>query len=127
VRLKAIGRGRFGIGFQRHLATGGHVERPPAGRDDPIDLPGIEERRRAAAEVDRIGLCRHSWLFFLFRPSRLPSLSGPSYPSCPSCLPCPSRPLDFSDERFDVTLLERHVEQTSIEVAIVANGGTERD
>ena len=66
---------------------------------------GLEERRRAAAEVDRVG-----------RITVLPSGSS-----------SPAHPLNFREQRAHVALLERRVEQTSIEVAVVADGGTERD
>ena len=46
---------RLGIGFHRDFAILRHVEGGLAGLDDPRDLAGLEERRRPAAEIDRVG------------------------------------------------------------------------
>ena len=45
---------RFGVRFERDLAIGGDVERRSRRRDDARDLLRLEERRRPAAEVDRV-------------------------------------------------------------------------
>jgi hypothetical protein len=38
-----------------------------------------------------------------------------------------SRPLDLQDERINVTRLQRRVEETPVEIAVVADGGAEGD
>jgi len=46
---------RLGIRLERDLAVGREVERRLAGRDDPRDLLGLEQRGCPAPEEDRIG------------------------------------------------------------------------
>ena len=46
---------RFRVGLQRHFGVGGDVERRATRGDDARDLVGLEQRRRAAAEIDRVG------------------------------------------------------------------------
>ncbi len=46
---------RLGVRFERHLAIARDVERLLARADDATHLAWLEERRRAAAEVDRVG------------------------------------------------------------------------
>jgi hypothetical protein len=46
---------RLRVGFHRDFAVRRHVERVFARLDDPRDLPGLEQRRRPAAEIDRVG------------------------------------------------------------------------
>ena len=48
------GRGGFGIGLEGDLGVLGDGVGLPAGGDEPRDLRRIEERRRAAAEEDRV-------------------------------------------------------------------------
>ena len=46
---------RLGIGFERHFRIGRDIERLAAGGDQRGDLLRLEQRRRAAAEKDRVG------------------------------------------------------------------------
>ncbi len=88
----------FRISFQRDLGVRRDVERVAAQGDDAGDVGRIKQRRRAAAEVDRVG-----------RPS------------------CPPRALDLLQQCVDVARLLRRVEQPAVEVAVVTDGRTERD
>ena len=47
---------RLGVRLQRHFAIGGHVEGRRAGVDDARDFVRLEQRRRAAAEENGVGL-----------------------------------------------------------------------
>jgi hypothetical protein len=89
---------RLGIGFEGDFAR--RVERKAfaARAHEPSNLLARQQRRGAAAKIDRIG-------------RRLRFRGAP----------------DLRLEGRHVPGLERGVEQTSIEVAVVADGGAERD
>src|SRR5205823_2016990 len=92
------------VRLERNLAIVGDIERVVARADDASDFVGLEQRRRAAAEVDRVGAA------FLIRGAGLYA-----------CLP------NLRDQRIDVPLLQRGVEQPAVEIAVVADGRTERN
>jgi hypothetical protein len=95
-------RDGFGIRLQRHFPIRRDVKGVLARADDAPDLFRFEERRRAPAEIDRVG-------------------RGPG----------PRRPRphvsDFGDQRLDITRLDLRIEEAAIEIAVVADCRAERD
>jgi hypothetical protein len=99
-RAQQVARGALGIGLERDLGVRRDVERAAAGREDPLHVVGREQRRRAAAEENRVG-------------------GGP--------LAAFPRSTNLGDERVDVPTLQGRIEQTAIEIAVVADRRAERD
>ena len=89
---------RLRIGLERDFGVRGDVERLAAGLDQRADFLRFEQRRRAAAEEDRVG-----------RLARAPAARI----SCSSAA--------------TYRVLQPGVEQAAVEVAVVADGGAERD
>ena len=101
-----IGGDRLGVGLECHLAIGRDVEGVRARPGDSRDFRGLQQRRRSAAEIDGVGR------------SRLSRRQDFHRASCPC---------DLAHERVDIAGLECFIEQTAIEIAVVADGGAERD
>jgi phage/plasmid primase-like uncharacterized protein len=95
--IQPLERHRLRVRFERDLRIRGHRERMATGGDDGLDLVGLEQRRRASAEVDRVG-------------RRSVSVRR-----------------DLAEQRSDVALLQRGVKESAIEVAVVADRRAERD
>ena len=95
--LEALGRHRLGIRLERHLGVGRHREGVTAGLDDRLHLARLEQRRRAAAEEDGVGVS----------PIRLTP--------------------DFLQQCGDVLVLQVPIEETAIEVAVVTDRRAERN
>ncbi len=91
-------RRRFRVGLERDLGVRRDVEGLAAGRDESADLVRLEQRRRAAAEEDRVDA---------LRPGRR----------------CRISPL----QRVDVAVLQAGSNRPAVEVAVVADRGAERD
>ena len=96
-----LGRRRFRIGLERDLGVRRQRERVAARADEPRDFVGIEQRRRAAAEKDRVG----------------------------RGAPCGSPRSAESRARAPSTYraLQSRIEQTAIEIAVAADRRAERD
>ena len=94
---ETLDRDRFRIRLESDLDIVADVEGIPAGVDDARDLAGLQKRRRPAAEVNRVG-----------------------------CFPL-ALSRDLTHERVDVARFQRRVKETTIEVAVIANGRAERD
>ena len=88
---------RFRVGLEGHLGIRRDGEAVAARVDQLANLVGLEQRRRPAAEEDRV---RRAAV---------------------------ARATDLRLERRDVSRLQPGVEQTSIEVAVVADVTAERD
>ena len=106
---------RLGVRLHRDLAARRDVEGRRAGADDPRDLVGLEERRRPAAEVDRVrcGAVRPEGLPDTWRRTAVGHLARRAGPQ--ACL------ADLQDQRVDVTHLQIRIEQPAVEVAVVAD------
>src|SRR5262245_25193469 len=83
-----------------------------AGVDDRRNLLAGKQRRCPATKVDRVGAGPSGCAFVGAR--------------CP-CRCLPSCPRDLSDQGPNVLCLEIAIEQTAIEVAVVADCGAEGD
>jgi len=77
--------------------SGRDRERRAARGDQAANLLGLQQRRCAAAEEDRVGVC---------------SIAGTA---------------DLCLERIDITALEIALEESAVEVAVVADVAAERD
>src|SRR5919198_1200161 len=95
---------RLGVRLERHFPIGRNREPRRARVDDGADLVRIEERRRAAAEKDGIGLTIPRQRLRRGR-----------------------RSVNLFEQRREITRLQRFVVEPSIEVAVVADCGTEGD
>ena len=89
--LQPLGRHRLGIGLERDLGVGRHREGVPACLDDRPDFARLEQRRRAAAKENGVGV----------GPIRLAP--------------------DLLQEGGDVLILQVPIEETTIEVAVVTD------
>src|SRR5262249_21387397 len=103
---------RFGVRLERDFAVRIDSESIANRPDDGGDLCRIEQRRRSAAEVDRVDGV-----------AGVAGAKAPAYGSVGRVF----RPGDFPDERLDVARLQRLVVQPAIEIAVVADRRTERD
>jgi len=88
---------RFWVGLERDFRIDREGKRAAACADDCLDLKRFKQRWRTAAEVDGVG-------------RRAVSLRG-----------------NLVHQRGDIPLFQLRVEKASIEVAVVADGGTERN
>src|SRR5205814_7912600 len=104
---------RLGVRFERHLAIARDVERLLARADDAPHLAWLEERRRAAAEVDRVG-ARGDWGLgigdWLKVRNRAVTMRA-----------------NLAHDRIYIPALQIRVEEPAVEVAVVADRGAERN
>ena len=93
-----FGRRRLGVGFEGDLRAVGEREGVATRGDQEADLVGIQERRGAATEEDGVG--------------GAPARAGAA---------------NLRFECLDIAPLQRRLEETAVEVAVVADGAAERD